>query len=348
MKQIKILGNFYKADPKDIIKYEKEWVENLSIEIHNTSPYKKNLVVNATWFFDDQYNEVMEWLRYNGDPANTKIWLCGSIDSLHWIKQNHGKNFYNKLIDQGYTVSLVGFIDEHWHSWFPYWLYKHNQTLNIPLLQNPKHLYLSYNRKPRDHRKELVEKLIENNLLDKGHVTFEKGYFPAVDDKINDKDWMHFKNLMTNQQDNYRTGPDDRFSRPEDLTSLGDLEIWNNTYLVIVSESEIYDPYHLTEKTWKPIIGERPFLLNSNPSVVDVLKRLGFYVPSQLFDDSSLDDCKPDSIINLLLKLQTLSASELFSLYQKQYPMIEHNKKKFLAIANGDRTKILNWAQIDQ
>lgn len=348
MKQIKILGNFYKADPKDIRTFEKEWVQNLAIEIHTLSPYQKNLVVNCTWFFDEQYDEVMQWLKYEEDPTNTKIWLCGSVDSLNWIKHSHTKHFYSDLISQGYNISLVGFTDEHWHSWFPYWLYKQNSNVDVPLVQNPKYLYLSYNRKPREHRKKLVTKLIENKLIERGHVTFEKGHFPVIDNKTTDSDWVYFHNFMVDQPDNYRGPADDRFSRPEDLTTLGDLNIWNNTYMVIVSESEIYDPYHITEKTWKPIIGQRPFVLNSNNTVVEVLKRLGFYTPAELFDYKNLDDCKPDSIINLLQKLYKLSPEELLSLYKKQYPMIEHNRKRFLAIANGDRTKILNWVQADQ
>lgn len=348
MKQIKILGNFYRADPKDIRTHENEWVENLAIEIHHTSPYPKNLVVNITWFFDQQYDDVMDWLKYNGDPKNTKIWLCGSVDSLNWIKQNHNKNFYGDLKDQKYSISLVGFTDEHWHSWFPYWLYKHNKTLDVPLAQHPKYLYLSYNRKPRDHRKELVEKLIDNNLLDRGYVTFEKGYFPAIDDKDTSSDWEHFHNLMKVHPENYVRGHDERYSRPEDLTSLGNLDIWNDSYMVIVSESETHDPYHVSEKTWKPILGQRPFVLNSHPSAAYVLKRLGFYIPSDLFDDKNLDNCNVDSIIDLIKRLYAMSPEELFLLYKKQYHMLEHNRKKFLSIANGDRTKILNWVQTDQ
>jgi hypothetical protein len=346
MKQIKILGNFYRAEPKDIGIFEKEWIENLSMEIHVQSPFEKNLVVNCTWFFDEQYNDVMDWLKYNGNPNNTKIWLCGSVDSLNWIKDCHSKQFYSDLIGQGYNISLVGFTDEHWHSWFPYWLHKHNNNLNVPLSISPKYLYLSYNRKPRDHRKELVEKLIQNNLHEKGHITFEKGYFPVIDDKVTNDDWIYFTNLMQSQSENYKSKPDDRFSRPEDLTSIGDLKIWNNTYMVVVNESEIHDPYHITEKTWKPIIGQRPFVLNSNTTVVEVLKKLKFYVPSDLFEDKSLDDCSPDSIINLLQKLYTLSPEELLSLYKKQYQMIEHNKNRFTEIATGNRKKILHWAQI--
>lgn len=348
MRQIKILGNVYRADPKDIRTFEKEWIDNLALEIYSTSPFQKNLLVNITWFFDEQYSQVVEWIKYNADPSTTKIWLCGSVDSLNWIKQTANNNIYKTCIEQGYQVSLVGFIDEHWHSWFPYWLYKHNKNLDVPLITKPKYLYLSYNRKPRDHRKDLVEKLIDNNLLERGHVTFETGYFPVIDNNTNNSDWIHFENIMKNNIENYNHNPDNRYSRPEDLTSLGDPDIWNNNYLVIASESEIHDPYHISEKTWKPILGQRPFVLNSHPSVVHVLKKLGFYVPSDLFEDKSLDRCDIASIVQLIKKLYEMASEELLILYSKQYPMIEHNKNKFISIASGDRRKILHWSQIDQ
>lgn len=348
MKQIKILGNSYNADPKDIRTFEKEWIDNLAMEIYYTSPFMKNLLVNITWFFDDQYNQVNEWIKYNADPSDTKIWLCGSVDSLHWIKQNTDNPIYQESLDKGFQVALVGFTDENWHSWFPYWLYKHNKNLDVPLTTNPKYLYLSYNRKPRDHRKLLVEKLIDNNLLNRGHVTFEEGHFPIIDNNTTQNDWTYFNNLMEKNKDNYCRNADERYSRPEDLTSIGQPIIWDNSYLVIVSESEIHDPYHVSEKTWKPILGQRPYVLNSHPSVVYVLKKLGFYVPSDLFEDKSLDNCDTDSIITLIKKLYDMSGDELLELYQKQYPMIEHNYKKFVSIANGDRQKILNWVQTNQ
>jgi hypothetical protein len=341
MKTTKLYGRFYTSDPQEIGQFEKEWAENLCKEIENTSPYPYNLVINVTWFFE-KGDTVNHWLSEFPGPADTKIWLCGSIDSAIWIKT---QDWYNELQDKGYEISIVGFSDEHWHSWFPYWLYKHNKDIDIRLNQNPKYLYLSYNRKPRDHRIELIKNIIDDNLLERGYVTFEKGMFAEIDNKTANTELGYYSNLLKTQPENYIKGEDTRYTRPEDLTSLGNLEIWNNSYLVISSESEKYDLYHLSEKTWKPILGLRPFVLNSNHTTSVVLKKLGFYAPSDLFEDSSLDECSISSIISLIKKLYSFEPEKLFELYKKQLSMLEHNRSRFLEIAEGDRSKILNWAQ---
>lgn len=337
----KLYGRFYTSDPQEIGQFEKEWAESLCKEIENTSTHPYNLVINITWFFEKR-EDVNQWLSDFPGPAQTKIWLCGSIDSAIWIKT---QDWYTELQNKGYEISIVGFSDEHWHSWFPYWLYKHNKHIDIRLNNTPKYLYLSYNRKPRDHRIEFVKSLIDNKLIDRGYITFEKGMFPEIDNMTANTESDYYTNLIKNQPENYIRGEDVRYSRPEDLTSLGNIDIWNNSYLVISSESEKYDLYHLSEKTWKPILGLRPFVLNSNHTTNEVLKKLGFCIPSDLFEDNDLDNCSVDSVVNLIKKLYNLQSEELYELYKKQLPMLEHNRSRFIDIAEGDRTKILNWSQ---
>jgi hypothetical protein len=341
MNIIKRYGNFYLADPQELGTYEKNWIVGLSQEISSTSPYKYNIVVNITWF-DFTKETVLGWVEEFSDINNTKLWLCGSIDGACWIKS---QEFYELVKNKGYAVSIVGFSDEHWYSWFPSWLFKHNKNVEITLKENPKYLYLSYNRKPREHRINLVKSLIDLNLADRGYITFEKNVFPEIDFRIGTTEADYYKNISSMQPNNYIAGEDIRYSRPEDLTSLGNLEIWNDSYLIVCSESEIHYPYHVSEKTWKPIMGLRPFVLNSNPSVKYVLKRLGFYTPAELFEDSNLDKCNSEGIVHLIQKLYKLSSNELYDLWNKQLPMLEHNRNRFIEIAIEDNGKILNWSQ---
>lgn len=341
MQETRLYGNFYLSDPQDIGKFEKEWVENLRNEIANTSPYPKNHIINITWLDIPKEDEVFRYILENESTTDTKIWLCGSIDSCNWVTS---MAFYQNFKDRGFEISIVGFSIEHWHSWFPYWLYKNNQNIDVNLGEI-NNLYLSYNRKPRDHRKLLVDKLIENNLLDSGYVTFERGVFPQIDIKTGDTELEHYQQMMAKDPSNYIRGADVRYSRPEDLTTLGDLNVWNSSYLVISSESEIYDPYHVSEKTWKPILGLRPFVVNGHYTITDVLLKLGFYTPAKLFARQELNSCSVESIINLLNDLKDYSKTDLRNLYERQRPMLEHNQKRFIEMATGDRTKILNWAQ---
>jgi hypothetical protein len=341
MKQVIFMGRLYTCDPQDIYLYEQQWVDNLKNEIQNTSPYQFNYLINITWIDRDQQDYWINWIDEAHAPNNCKIWISGSIDSVEWITNS---NFYKTLEQRGYEVTTIGYSKHHWHSWFPYYLYDKNQTINTTL-QNIKYLYLNYNRKPKHHRFLLVDKLRDHNLLHLGYVTFQQGYYSMLDELTGNTELNFHDEKVKSEPDLYIKPKDLKYSRPEDVSSLGNLDIWNNTYLIIVSETEFYDPYHLSEKTWKPIIGSRPFVLNGNYTMTSVLKKLGFYTPSMLFDNEDLDSCSADSIIELLQYLKTLNNEQLMNLYNKQLPMIEYNYKRFVEIATGDRTKILNWSQ---
>jgi hypothetical protein len=344
MNGIKIYGNFYLGSPRELETYERNWINCLAQEISLTSKHKHNIIVNITWF-EFTKETVFGWIEEFSNVSDTKLWLCGSIDSAYWIKS---QEFYQLAKDKGYEISIVGFSDEHWYSWFPSWLFKHNSNVEFTLNENPKYLFLSYNRKPREHRINLIKTLIDSNLSDRGYITFEKNIFPEIDIKTGPTESDYYKNIFSMQPDNYITGEDTRYSRPEDLISVGNLKIWSDSYLIISSESEVHDPYHITEKTWKPIMGLRPFVLNSNPSVAYVLKKLGFFTPAELFNDNTLDECNIKGIVSLIEKLYNLSSSELYSLWNKQLPMLEHNRNRFIKMANDDSGKILNWAQVCQ
>jgi hypothetical protein len=335
-----VLGNIYSSNPQEIRRYETSWIENLKNEISIKSIYPYNFLINLTWFPHKGGLEYIQMiLSNNHKPETCKIWLCGSIDAVNWITRS---DFYLGLVEERFDISLVGYDLENWHSWFPNALYNNNQNIDTTLT-SIKHLYLSYNRKPKPHRFELVQQLIDNNLLSSGYVTYEKGIFPAVDAMTGNTEQDWFEKVKNLDPANYPEHCSDyRFSRPEDIFSLGDLDIWNRSYCIIVSETNVDEKYHLTEKTWKPIIGKRPFVLNTDPSATHVLEKLGFYTPAMLFDFKELDDCNISSIIKLLLKLQKYNNNKLYYLYKKQEPMLEHNYRRFVEIATSDPTKILD------
>jgi hypothetical protein len=107
------------------------------------------------------------------------------------------------------------------------------------------------------------------------------------------------------------------------------MNIWNNSYCVIVSETEPTDPWQLTEKTWKPIMGMRPFLINGNSNISNVLKNLGFITPGIMFENIELDSGKIAPLISQLKVLSSKSANELYDLWLSQREMLIHNKNKF-------------------
>lgn len=326
---------YYTNEPYDVGSMERDWLNNLKTEIAQTSEFEHNVVCNLTWFkanWDE--TEPLRKLVYGlGPKEHVKIWYVGSVDGNYWITYQN-MEFYHHFVKQGYAHSFVGYSGEHWHSWYPEWFVCNNWEFNPEdvLLNNPpNYLYLCYNRKPRIHRTWLMDEIVKNNLLDRGWVTFEKGHYPEIDAKSAETD-----------QDKH-TG-DTRFSRPEDILSLGDLDIWRNSYMVIVNETDHDDPWQLSEKTWKPIFGLRPFLINGRKEVYEVLERLGFYTPKDLFKNNDLD-CSYEKVVQQIKALYEKTPEELYQMWIDQYEMLVYNRKRMYEMSNYEHTKILNWPQ---
>jgi len=326
---------YYTNPPREIGYFEREWLNSLRMEIETTSEFEHNVIINLTWFNANwEKTEELRNLVYSlGPKENVKLWYAGTIDGNHWITQSN-IDFFHQFVKDGYAYSFVGFSDEHWHSWMPQWFVETNLRIDIGELllnQPPKYLYLAYNRKPKLHREWLINSIIDNKLLDRGWVTYEKGFYPEID-------------AMTSETDQDKHSSDVRFTRPEDIVSLGDLSIWRDSYMVIVSETDHDDPYQLTEKTWKPIFGLRPFILNGRREVYKILERLGFYTPMDLFKNSKLD-AHYENVVEQIKILYSKSPTELYSLWEEQFEMLLYNRQRMFEMANSNPNRILNWPQ---
>jgi hypothetical protein len=64
-------------------------------------------------------------------------------------------------------------------------------------------------------------------------------------------------------------GLDMSFGIPHDIHSLGNLDIWQQHFLNVVGETEFmhWDNMFISEKTWKPILGLRPFVINGQTKI---------------------------------------------------------------------------------
>lgn len=326
---------YYTNEPVELGMLERQWLDSLKDEIQATSSFEHNVLVNLTWFKAnwEETAPLRELVSSLGPKEKIKIWYAGSIDGNHWITNTYIE-FYHHFVNEGYSYSFVGYSDEHWHTWYPKWFIKSTSNIQIDkllLVKEPKYLYLAYNRKPKLHRERLVESLIKEKMHSRGWITYEEGKYPEIDS-------------MSANTDQEKHSSDRRFSRPEDLTSVGNLGVWRNSYLVIASETDEADPWQISEKTWKPIFGMRPFLINGNNELYSILDKLGFFTPIDLFKNKNLD-CSYTSVVDKIKTLYNLSASELYSLWEDQYEMLLHNRKRMFELAESDPTKILNWPQ---
>ena len=132
---------------------------------------------------------------------------------------------------------------------------------------------------------------------------------------------------------------------PNDINSLGDMKVWNSHLINIVSETqyEWRDPNNIfiSEKTWKPIYGMRPFLHFSNIYINDFLKQQGFELFWEDFDIEYNNEMQWPAQIQMINRvLEQLKDVDLNQVYSRLLPKIEHNKDNLNKFIQTQKDKI--------
>ena len=122
--------------------------------------------------------------------------------------------------------------------------------------------FMCLNRKPHAHRRIIVQYLDQVK---------EQGYF------------------TTGANDTLADANVGNYSIPNDVYTLGDIATWQDAYLNIVTETTFNNNnFFISEKTWKPIIGLRPFFVYGQPQLRQYLKEQGFDTFEDIIDYASL------------------------------------------------------------
>jgi hypothetical protein len=122
----------------------------------------------------------------------------------------------------------------------------------------------------------------------------------------------------------------------------------NATSLVHVATETVFwgRRNHLTEKTFKPICLQMPFILVTNAHSLEYLRRYGFRTFGEFWDESydenTNDLDRLEQISLLLQELDGLSTNELQSLHKHLAPVVKHNFEHFYG---GDFERVL-WIEM--
>lgn len=114
------------------------------------------------------------------------------------------------------------------------------------------------------------------------------------------------------------------------------IDLWDyadRSLLQIVTET-LYDGtrLHLTEKSFKPIVMQQPFVLVSNKGSLEYLRRYGFKTFGDFWNedyDEQDDDLRVMHIGKLLADIHNLSFKEKQHLQKHLAPAVEHNYSWF-------------------
>jgi len=121
----------------------------------------------------------------------------------------------------------------------------------------------------------------------------------------------------------------------------------NASSLVHVITETVYtgQRQHLTEKTFKPVCLQMPFVMLSTAGSLDYLRSYGFKTFDHLWNedyDTLDDEHRVEAVADLLKHLDDCSQAELAQYHRHARPMVEHNFRHFYG---GDFERRL-WQEI--
>jgi hypothetical protein len=260
------------------------------------------MLINTTWLLDrDIAAEIQQ--------ADPDFIVCHNfVDPI--IPEIH-----NTIINTGVPCVFLGNNSQCRIDFWAMAIDLNFFTYNDLELNNDAKKFICLNRKPHVHRKILVNKLQEFEQL---------GYISLANQTVDTE--------FSSAQGIFDTASDE-FAVKNDIYSLGDLSVWKNSYLCLVTETVFSTPsvedFFISEKTWKPILGQRPFFVYGQPGLRQYLQQQGFDIFNDLIDYDSLDHCSRE-IDYAELAIQTIhKISDPWQEYQQILPRLNKNQQNF-------------------
>jgi hypothetical protein len=272
-----------------------------------------DLVVNAVWGFLECRHPVTNELSNKFEITKDLVLNYGVRKMLffNFVDPLYEHSTWYEVLDvckkkiSEHNIKTMGYIDTNKFKQdqaVPFWAIQSGKAFKTYSDQDVtpvdfENTFLCYNRKPTFHRKWLYEQFKKHSLLNKGIFTL------GNDD------------------------PEKGLGIPNDNASLGPLDVWNRSFLIIVTETDhnmnTAVPF-VSEKIWKPLIGMRPFVCLGDKGTIKSLKDEGFHTFNEFFGCRK-DDLTVDDVVNLVKRYKGNTTQDYNSLEEK----LIHNRKRF-------------------
>lgn len=175
-------------------------------------------------------------------------------------------------------------------------------------------------------KKEIKDRLFENI---RSHDIFTEIFLTYYREDVKTGHWSNFVRIPKNHT---AETIDDKFGSLIRYSDLIDPEIYNQTFFTALIETvcDNKDFCVFTEKTAKPIIAKRPFVVFGSPGQLKALQNLGFKTFSPIIDESyDLEINDQLRFKKVLDSMHELTHKDPLYVYGKLKEILEHNKKHF-------------------
>jgi hypothetical protein len=318
--------------------------------------------------FGSTQPENIEILRNDIDPPEYRgpLFIFYDQEPLNYA---YNKNFFDHVVqnnkgpfvlvnterdstERDFICEKYGFVPVDYffhifaaHDW--YRGHEYMPELILPTNRTLKKTYITFNRltsNERIYRSLFINELYKANILDAGYVSFSRDCPDggSFDDNlklgiINQKiDTALVDETITNinQLPNLRIDFDDHDYIPNQSMLLSPLDKLMESFIFVVTETCYWQAKtHLTEKIFKPIVLQMPFILVGCAHNLEYLRGYGFKTFSDFWDESydTIEDpiLRLQAVTTILKDIATMSPTQQKSMLKDMLPVLEHNYNLF-------------------
>jgi len=193
----------------------------------------------------------------------------------------------------------------------------------------------------RSYRLDLLARMLNKNIVHKGSISFHATLEDVVSELRNPDSCISDSSRiwLTNNIDKLSNLP----WKLDDIPINGNLSarfghnehrLWQRSLLHVVNETVFSEPkLHLTEKVFKPIVAQRPFILAAPPGNLAYLRSYGFRTFDHWIDESydMIQDPaqRLDAIAGELARFAHMRIDELKVIHRDMLPVLQYNKQHF-------------------
>ena len=218
---------------------------------------------------------------------------------------------------------------------YPYYFLNEVISHHFQDLSNPKleYLFINHNNKPHHHRCMMVDEIVNSNLNLVGNFSWNQ--LTSLEEET---EWYYsfkyFQEQIISIEDEYKINKN-QYSHPG--------PIYEKSLFDIVSESTTKSKF-ITEKTYKPLVYGKPFIILSFKEANKHLESLGFKLFHNVVDYSfdSYDKIE-DRVKGLCDELQRLSTFDYEEMKDKMNNEVQYNKS--LTFTLNKKNNLLEFLQ---
>jgi hypothetical protein len=262
-----------------------------------------------------------------------------SIDKFLKILANSERSYIKKQICR----------DRHMLDWYYFYhgfaaLDWYRDAQYIHQDQDINNAFISFNHiisHDRSYRIALLARLIDRDIVHRGHISWHANIDKTMQEVTNPHNFLSdiSRQLCHDILKHCTTLP----WKIDQVIANGNLSAhfgyheyctWQRSLLHVVNETVFYQSkLHLTEKTFKPIIAQRPFVLVAAPGNLAYLRSYGFrtFAPwiNESYDDIQDPDLRLDAIANEIARFAKMNPNELKDMHRDMQSILIFNKKHF-------------------